>query len=287
MKAVVFVVGYLILAPFVGAVLDGADRVITARMQGRRGPSVLQPFYDLSKLFSKQMIAVNNVQLLLNLSYLVFIVIAGSMLFGGADILMCLFILSTADMFLVMAASSDSSPFANMGAAREMVQMMAYEPLTLLVAVGFYLSSGTFHVGNIIQSDISPVLYMPGMLLGFMFTSAIKFRKSPFDLSTSHHAHQEMVKGITTEMSGSTLAIMNIAEYYEKVLILGIFALFFINSSWWSWPVAIVLCLGIYFLEILWDNVSARLRWKTLLFSCWLVTLLTAGVNLLILILMK
>ena len=128
---------------------------------------------------------------------------------------------------------------------------------------------------------------MPGMLLGFMFTSAIKFRKSPFDLSTSHHAHQEMVKGITTEMSGSTLAIMNIAEYYEKVLILGIFALFFINSSWWSWPVAIVLCLGIYFLEILWDNVSARLRWKTLLFSCWLVTLLTAGVNLLILILMK
>ena len=287
MKAVVFVVGYLILAPFVGAVLDGVDRVITARMQGRRGPSVLQPFYDLSKLFSKQMIAVNNVQLLLNLSYLVFIVIAGSMLFGGADILMCLFILSTADMFLVMAASSDSSPFANMGAAREMVQMMAYEPLTLLVAVGFYLSSGTFHVGNIIQSDISPVLYMPGMLLGFMFTSAIKFRKSPFDLSTSHHAHQEMVKGITTEMSGSTLAIMNIAEYYEKVLILGIFALFFINSSWWSWPVAIVLCLGIYFLEILWDNVSARLRWKTLLFSCWLVTLLTAGVNLLILILMK
>ena len=287
MKAVVFVVGYLILAPFVGAVLDGADRVITARMQGRRGPSVLQPFYDLSKLFSKQMIAVNNVQLLLNLSYLVFIVIAGSMLFGGTDILMCLFILSTADMFLVMAASSDSSPFANMGAAREMVQMMAYEPLTLLVAVGFYLASGTFHVGNIIQSDISPVLYMPGMLLGFMFTSAIKFRKSPFDLSTSHHAHQEMVKGITTKMSGSTLAIMNIAEYYEKVLILGIFALFFINSSWWSWPVAIVLCLGIYFLEILWDNVSARLRWKTLLFSCWLVTLLTAGVNLLILILMK
>ena len=287
MKSVVFVLGYLILAPFVGALLDGADRVITARMQGRKGPSILQPFYDLSKLFSKQMIAVNNVQLLLNLSYLGFIVISGGMLFGGTDILMCLFILSTADMFLVMAASSDSSPFANMGAAREMVQMMAYEPLTLLVAVGFYLASGTFHVGDIIQSDLSPVLYMPGMLLGFMFTAAIKFRKSPFDLSTSHHAHQEMVKGITTEMSGTTLGIMNIAEYYEKVLILGIFALFFINSSWWSWPVAIVLCLGIYFLEILWDNVSARLRGKTLLFSCWLVTLLTAGVNLLILILMK
>ena len=63
--------------------------------------------------------------------------IAGAMLFAGADLLMVLFILSTADMFLIMAASSDSSPYANMGASREMMQMMAYEPLTLLVAVGF------------------------------------------------------------------------------------------------------------------------------------------------------
>ena len=96
---------------------------------------------------------------------------------------MVLFILSTADMFLIMAASSDSSPYANMGASREMMQMMAYEPLTLLVAVGFYLTTGSFHVGDIIQQPVSAVLWMPGLLVGFMFTAAIKFRKSPFDLS--------------------------------------------------------------------------------------------------------
>ena len=148
------------------------------------------------------MIAVNNVQLLLNLSYLVFLAVAGSMLFGGADILMCLFILSTGDMFLIMAASSDSSPFATMGASREMMQMMAYEPLTLLIAVGFYLATGSFVVNEIVASPLSPVVAMPGMLLGFLFITAIKLRKSPFDLSTSHHAHQEMVKGLTTEMAG-------------------------------------------------------------------------------------
>ena len=142
MKPVIFVLAYLILAPFVGALLDGIDRIVSARMQRRKGPSLMQPFYDLGKLFSKEMIAVNNVQLLLNLSYLVILMIAGSMLFAGADLLMVLFILSTADMFLIMAASSDSSPFANMGASREMLQMMAYEPLTLLVAVGVYLTSG-------------------------------------------------------------------------------------------------------------------------------------------------
>ena len=126
MIQVVSVAGYLVLAPFVGALLDGLDRKLSARMQGRQGPPLLQPFYDLGKLFSKQMIAVNRVQILLNLSYLVFLAIAGSMLFAGADILMCTFLLSTADMFLVMAASSDSSPFSTLGAGREMIQMMAY-----------------------------------------------------------------------------------------------------------------------------------------------------------------
>lgn len=208
------VVAYLLLAPFLGAFLDGLDRILSARMQGRKGPPFLQPFYDIGKLFSKQMLAVNNAQLFLNLCYLIFLAVAGCMLFAGADILMCLFILSTADMFLIMAASSDSSPYATMGAGREMIQMMAYEPLTLLLAVGFYLATGSFQVTDIIHMPQSAVILLPGILLGFFFITAIKLRKSPFDLSTSHHAHQEMVKGLTTEMAGPTLAIMNIAEYY-------------------------------------------------------------------------
>lgn len=283
----VSVVAYLLLAPFLGALLEGIDRVVTARMQGRKGPPLLQPFYDIGKLFSKQMLAVNNAQLFLNLCYLIFLAVAGCMLFAGADILMCLFILSTADMFLIMAASSDSSPYATMGADREMIQMMAYEPLTLLLAVGFYLATGSFHVADIIHMSQSAVILLPGILLGFFFITAIKLRKSPFDLSTSHHAHQEMVKGLTTEMAGPTLAIMSIAEYYEMVLILGIVALFFINENWWSWPLAVLMCLVLYFLEILWDNVSARVKWKTLLSSCWIVTLLAGGLNILILMLVR
>ena len=283
----VSVILYLILAPFVGALLDGVSRIISARMQGRKGPPLLQPFYDLLKLFQKQMIAVNSVQMLLNLSYLVFLAIAGSMLFAGADILMCLFILSTADMFLIMAASSDSSPFSSLGASREMMQIMAYEPLTLLLSVGFYLTTGSFHVGDIISRPVSAIVFMPGFLIGFFVITAIELRKSPFDLSTSHHAHQELVKGLTTEMAGPTFGIMNVAEYYEMILMLGIVALFFLNENWWSWPLAIVMCLLVFFLEILWDNVSARVKWRTMLDSCWIVTLLSAGLNGLILMLIQ
>ncbi|MBB5184856.1 ech hydrogenase subunit B [Faecalicoccus acidiformans] len=285
MSRTISLILYLVLAPFIGALLDGVDRKITARMQGRKGPSLFQPFYDLVKLFSKQMIAVNSVQLLLNCSYLVFLAIAGGMVFFGTDILMSLFILSTADMFLILAASSDSSPYSNIGASREMLQMMSYEPMTLLIAVGFYLATGSFRVDEIILQSSAAIWMMPGLFVGFILIMAIKLRKSPFDLSTSHHAHQEVVKGITTEMSGPTLAIMEIGEYYEKMLLLAIVGLFFIHDTAWSWIIGIVACLGVYFIEILIDNVCARVNWKKLIEICWLITLLCGGINILILML--
>ncbi|HIW18806.1 MAG TPA: NADH-quinone oxidoreductase subunit H [Candidatus Faecalicoccus intestinipullorum] len=285
MSRTISLILYLVLAPFIGALLDGVDRKITAHMQGRKGPSLFQPFYDLVKLFSKQMIAVNSVQLLLNCSYLVFLAIAGGMVFFGTDILMSLFILSTADMFLILAASSDSSPYSNIGASREMLQMMSYEPMTLLIAVGFYLATGSFRVDEIILQSSAAIWMMPGLFVGFILIMAIKLRKSPFDLSTSHHAHQEVVKGITTEMSGPTLAIMEIGEYYEKMLLLAIVGLFFIHDTAWSWIIGIVACLGVYFIEILIDNVCARVNWKKLIEICWLITLLCGGINILILML--
>ena len=46
---VCFVIAYLLFAPFLGALLDGIDRIISARMQRRKGPGILQPFYDIFK----------------------------------------------------------------------------------------------------------------------------------------------------------------------------------------------------------------------------------------------
>jgi hypothetical protein len=42
------------------------------------------------------------------------------------------------------------------------------------------------------------VLIIPGIFLGFVYILTIKLRKSPFDITTTHHAHQVIVKGVTT-----------------------------------------------------------------------------------------
>lgn len=283
---IIRVVAYLVLAPFIGGLLDGIDRKISARMQGRKGPSILQPFYDLKKLFCKETLIVKRSQEFLVMTYLIFMVITGAMFFAGVDILLCFFALTTAAMFLVIAASFTHSPYASIGVQRELLQMMAYEPMVLLTAVGFYVAQNTFAVKELAVADLPAIAYLPGVFIGFIFILTIKFRKSPFDLSTAHHAHQEVVKGITQEMSGRNLALIDLAEWYETVFLLGVVGLFCLNSNPWSILIAVVVIAIVYFLEILIDNVSARVHWKTLLFSSWGVTIIAGGINITILVLM-
>ena len=170
-----------------------------------------------------------------------------------------------------------------MGAQRELMQMMAYEPMVLLVAIGFYMSSGSFAVSEIIKSGTSNILYLPGFFIGFVYILTIKLRKSPFDLSTSHHAHQEMVKGLTTEISGTVLALVELSHWYENVFLLGVVGLFIINSTWWSAIIAVVVCAVVYFAEIFVDMVFPRVKWEFMMKSTWLVTLVAGVLNMIIL----
>lgn len=283
MYGIICAIAYVVLAPIVGGLLNGLDRKISARMQGRIGPSILQPFYDVTKLFSKQFIIVNPAQTFLMISYLLTFIFTGCMFFYGSDILLCFFLLSTGATFLMFAACVTNSPYSNLGASRELVQMMCYEPAVLLSCVGFYLATGSFNVADIIMADQSAIVKTPGFFLAFVFILTIKMRKSPFDLSASHHPHQEMVKGVTTDMGAKTLGIFQLAEWYETVFLMGMVALFFINKNPWSYLVALVAVAVVYFIEILIDNTSARVKWHTMFKISWFITLLCAGTNLIIL----
>ena len=88
MTSFIIAIVYLIGAPFAGALLEGLDRKVAARMQGRKGPSLFQPLYDIHKLFCKQSVVVNSVQDFLVCGFLVFVVFTGALFFWGGDILL-------------------------------------------------------------------------------------------------------------------------------------------------------------------------------------------------------
>ena len=287
MNMAVRIILYIVLAPLIGGLLEGFDRKISARMQRRVGPPILQPFYDVKKLFKKQVIIVSRSQTFALISYFALMVLTGAMFFAGMDILMCFFVMSTAATALYFAAMVTSSPYATIGANRELMQMMAYEPAVLLTCVGFYLAEGTFNVSEIAASSKTDIIYLPGFFAAFVFILTIKMRKSPFDTSTSHHMHQELVKGLTTEMGARNLAIFQVTEWYENVFLMGVVGLYLINKNPLSVLVAVIVILAVYFLEILIDNTSARMKWDKMLSITWWFTLFTAGVNLLALMLVR
>ncbi|EMT39353.1 ech hydrogenase subunit B [Thermoanaerobacter thermohydrosulfuricus] len=269
----IFVVA-VILAPLIGGFLSGIDRKLTAFIQGRYGPPIWQPFYDVIKLLYKQRLLVNDFQVFSAYMYLLSAILSVGLFAIKADLLMILFIMSVGLVFYIAGALSTKSPYSQVGAQRELMQMLAYEPMLIFFAIAVYNVTGSFNLAQIMTHG-KLLLDLPLMfiLLGLVLT--IKLKKSPFDLSASEHAHQELVRGILTDYSGPYLALIHIADWYELVLILAMIAIL------WSQNLVIgaLIALATFFVDIVIDNITARMTVKWMLTFSWSISILFTIVN--------
>ena len=273
---IVWAIVFVLVAPVAGGLVAGIDRKITAHMQGRVGPSIFQPFYDVGKLFEKEQTVVNETQIFYAICYIIFMIFTGALFFAGGDLLLVIFALTLAQIFLVLGAFAANSPYSYVGAERELLQIMAYEPMVILTAVGMFVATKSFNVSDIASTTTPVVLLIPGIFLGFLYVLTIKLRKSPFDISTSHHAHQEIVKGVTTEFSGPSLGLIEITHWYETVFLLGFVYLFFGFNP----LIGVAAVIIVYLFEILIDNTNARVKWQLVVKSSWLIAAVVSVVNL-------
>ena len=276
-------IAFAIFGPIIGCLLDGIDRKISARMQGRVGPKILQPYWDGRKLLGKERASVNSTEGTYINAALFFALVAGGIFFSGGNFLLVVFVITLSSLFFIVAAYSTRSPYAEVGAHRETLQVMSYEPMVLLTSVVLFMAAGTFNVSGLFTMRMPLVATTWGVFLGLLFVLTIKLRKSPFDISSSHHAHQEIVKGITTEMSGPTLAKVEIMHWCENVLFLGWVGMFFVFGSPVSIVIAVVVAVLVYLFEIWIDNNCARVKWQVMLKWAWIVALVAGCVNIAIL----
>jgi len=179
MKSLLIVMLYLVCAPFVGALIAGCDRIISARLQGRVGPSLLQPIYDVCKLLQKETIVVRRSQNFYIVFFFVFAVFTGILFFLGKDLLILIFAFTLANIFFVLGGYKGSSPYSFVGAERELLQMMAYEPMVIFVAVGMYLVTGSFFISDIVSFDRSIVVYLPVYSLALCMCSRLNCGSPP------------------------------------------------------------------------------------------------------------
>lgn len=253
-----------IAAPVAVGVGLGVDRQLNAAIQRRAGPPLLQPLYDLTKLAGKVVAPADRLMVVLLSAQLVLSVAALVMVAVGGDLVVAVMVLGAGHVMFILAAASVESPYAQMGASREIVLLVTREPLLLLVALAFAQAVGSPQVSEIVANG--PVLLqVPTLGLACAVLMGIALRKSPWDIASSHHGHQELVKGSTTEMAGRWLAVSELAHWYEVAFVVAVIVL----AAGALVPIGLLLVAGAWAVALLIDNAVPRATWRVALAVGW------------------
>lgn len=244
---------FVILAPVAGGLLYGLERVIRARMQNRQGPPLLQPFYDLFKLADKRPMVLHSLHGMLGILHFIAVWLALAVLLTGGDLLMAVFIHLLASAFLVAAAFSANSIYSQLGGGRELVMMLAYEPIFILAAVGLYMATGSFQVSGMLEAP-APLMALLPLLAAVLLALPAKLKKSPFDAA---EAHQEIIGGAEIEYSGIFFEALYTARWLEYLFAYA-FVFLFAGANW---GLGLALAAGAFLAVNLADNATARVTY--------------------------
>lgn len=247
----------ILLAPVLGGLLYGFERIVRARMQNRQGPPLLQPFYDMIKLIDKQAFIVNPYHTILGIMHFITLWMVVAFVVLGENLLYIVFLHLLSVIFLILAGFSVRSVYSHLGSNRELLSIIAYEPILIMIAVGFFLQNGSFDISVIRQND-SQILSLFLLFLAFVLIVPIKLKKSPFDAS---EAHQEIVGGVEIEFSGVFYEFIYMAKWLEYVFIYLLLMLFAGDNIF----LMAILTVGVFLAVNLVDNATARIKMKHLI----------------------
>ncbi|OPX69278.1 MAG: F(420)H(2) dehydrogenase subunit H [Methanoregulaceae archaeon PtaB.Bin056] len=233
-----------------GLFLLGVDRKLAAHMQARIGPPIRQPFIDVAKLLQKENVVPGNaipgifhlapVIALASSIVILFYLPVGSILpvlgmYG--DLVLVMYLLTVPALAMVAGGFASGSPYATVGAQREMVTMIAYEfPLAIVVIgiawrIGAAGLSSPFALATIAATPIWTVvgpLGLTGAFLLLLVLAAVtpaELSRIPFD---TQEAETELAGGLLVEYSGRNLAMFYLAQGVKTLVLAAVIvAIFF------------------------------------------------------------
>lgn len=265
----------IILAPIIGGLVYGFERIVKARMQRRIGPPLLQPFYDFLKLADKRKMIVHSAHAFLGIMHFVSLWFALGVLLLGGDLILVIFLHLLSTALLILAAYSTRSIFSHLGANRTAISILAYEPVLIIIAVSIFILTGSFDAAAAFKSE-QPLLYkMPLAFIALLLVLPIKLKKSPFDVA---EAHQELTGGVELEFSGIFYEAVYTAKWLDYVFCYALVYLFAGNNMLLG---AGLIVFTFFYLNAL-DNSTARVSYKQMLRFSLTVSFSLAFINLLI-----
>ncbi len=271
----------LAVAPGLAALIKRAK----AWLQGRHGPPLLQPYFDIAKLLRKDSVISEHASFVTRAAppiYAAAMLAAAAIVpalwvpapFGGVgDAIVVVGLFALARFALALAGLDSGSAFGGMGSSRDVAVGALAEPVVLLVLFAVASRTGTTDVGGIatfLSGHPSDAL-APSQLLAFaaMFVAVIaETGRVPADNPDTHLELTMIHEGMLLEYAGRPLGVLVWATQLKQLvlfsLILALFAPFGVASSPADLPAAAlafaakVALLGLVMAAV--ESSNAKLR---------------------------
>ena len=286
-----FFPGLLFLA-VAGGFLSWFDRKMTARVQFRQGPPLLQPFYDFFKLLLvKETIIPKNGSPVIFLLAPIFALFGATMagvfimlpLFGittgfKGDILVVFYLLTIPSLSYIIGAVASGNPLAAVGGSREMKLILSYELTFLLFIAGVIMKADQqIDMYAIIQSqqEATPFIgSISGVLLFVVgiFCIQAKLALVPFDMP---EAEAEITEGIFIEYSGTPYALIRLTKYIMLFILPAFIIALLMNGfnlkvAGIAWAILKILVVVLVITLIRNTNPRIKIRQAVTFFMIWM-----------------
>ena len=228
----------LLLAPL----LLGYTRKIRARLLRRRGPPVLQPYRDLSRLIRKEAVVADNASWLFRCSpYMIFAAtwvaaalvptFATSLQFSWtADLIVITALLGSARFFLALAGMDIGTSFGGIGASREMMFASLAEPAMIMIVFTLALVAGSTQLSEIAQFMVThaSLRVSLGLVLAAIIIVALaENARIPVDNPATHLELTMVHEAMVLEYSGRHLAVIEFASALKLLLYMSLIGCIF------------------------------------------------------------
>lgn len=243
---VVNIIVFLAFAPL----FEGIVRKLTAKVQSRQGPPVIQPYYDIIKLLGKENFTVGNWAFTLAplmsfaaiLSVICFVPLGykTNFLTQYADVITIIYLLTMGGVSILLGALSSRNTFAMMGASREMVTMIMVEPVLAMTFFVGAVKVKSLGIGATIFSVMNTGYTWSVVLMLVLYLMALQafVGKQPFDIA---EAEQEILEGPFIEYSGPNYALFKYSMMLKQMFYASLFVMVFMPFFY----------RGVYALDIL------------------------------------
>lgn len=210
----------------------GILKKMKATLRGYRGSSIIQPYYELSKLLKKGRIISNRSSFITSIGPLVILsatittaffipVFYTSMGKSIGNLFILMFAFAIVKIFTVLIGLDSASTFGGMGSSREAFISMMVEPLILFLITFLYIETKDFNIfhisfinSNIVHFDTEHYIAMVTFAICILAENA----RIPFDNPETHLELTMMHEAMILDLSGSDLAYVELSSYIKLLV---------------------------------------------------------------------